>query len=435
MAVETPLISAFMARLAHPEINLAAYGGVVMPLALIVESPIIMLLAASTTLSKDWASYKQIRRYMLGAGAALTTFHVLVAFTPLYDAVVRGVIGVPAEVVAPARLGLMIMLPWSWSIAYRRFNQGVLIRFGHSHVVGLGTGVRLSAEIVVLIAGYFIHTLPGIAVGVGAIAVGVTSEAAYIGLHVQPVLRLQLKAAPPVQPPLTLRGFVAFYVPLMMTSLLSLLIEPTGSAALSRMPRPLESLAVWPVVHGLIFMLQSMGIALNEVVVTYMEQPGAAATLRRFTMTLVLLTTGGLLVLVATPLADLWFRQVAALPPELVELAHAALWLALPLPAMSALQSYFQGAILHSRRTRGITESVIAYMVTVGMLLASGVVWGRMMGLYVGMVAFALGISLQTGWLFVRSRAAMHSIHARDAALASQAPTVYKALGSLPPSW
>ena len=50
MGVELPVISAVIARLAYPEISLAAYGGVIYPLALIIESPIIMLLAASTAL-------------------------------------------------------------------------------------------------------------------------------------------------------------------------------------------------------------------------------------------------------------------------------------------------------------------------------------------------------------------------------------------------
>jgi hypothetical protein len=172
------------------------------------------------------------------------------------------------------------------------------------------------------------------------------------------------------------------------------------------------------VVHGLIFMLQSMGIALNEVVVTFLEEPGAAATLRRFTLALVALTTGILFVLVATPLSTLWFGQVAALSPRLAGLARAGLWLALPMPAMSALQSYFQGAILHSHRTRGITESVVVYMLTVGAILVAGVIWGQVTGLYIGMIAFAAGMSLQTGWLFVRSRAAIRSVHSRDAALA-----------------
>ncbi len=53
MGLEGPAISAVIARLANPEINLAAYGGVVFPLALFIEAPIIMLLAASTALSTD----------------------------------------------------------------------------------------------------------------------------------------------------------------------------------------------------------------------------------------------------------------------------------------------------------------------------------------------------------------------------------------------
>ena len=59
MALELPALSAIVARLAEPKINLAAYGGIVFPLALIIEAPILMLLTASTALSKDWKSYKK----------------------------------------------------------------------------------------------------------------------------------------------------------------------------------------------------------------------------------------------------------------------------------------------------------------------------------------------------------------------------------------
>ena len=61
MGLERPLVSAFMARLQEPEISLAAYASAVFPLSLIIESPIIMLLAASTALSKDWAWYRFLR--------------------------------------------------------------------------------------------------------------------------------------------------------------------------------------------------------------------------------------------------------------------------------------------------------------------------------------------------------------------------------------
>ena len=126
MAVESPALSAVVARLVEPEINLAAVG-VVYSLSLLIEAPIIMLLSASTALSKDWDSYLRLRRFMMRAGALLTALHVLVAFTPLYDVIVVRLIGAPAEIVEPVRVGLIIMIPWTWAIAYRRFNQGVLI--------------------------------------------------------------------------------------------------------------------------------------------------------------------------------------------------------------------------------------------------------------------------------------------------------------------
>lgn len=414
MGAEIPALSAVIARLADATIHLAAYGGVVFPISLIVESPIIMLLAASTALSKDWDSYQKLRRFMMVSGAALTALHLLIALTPLYYWVVGDIIGAPEEILEPARIGLIIMTPWTWSIAYRRFNQGVLIRFGHSRVVGVGTVVRLSADVAVLALGYTLQTVPGIVVATSAVAAGVVLEAAYIGWAVRPVLKRELKYAPAVDEPLTLHYFLGFYIPLAMTSLLTLLANPIGSAALSRMPQALDSLAVWPVVTGLVFMLRSMGVALNEVVVALLEEHGSVPVLRRFTGLLAAFTTSILLLLAATPLARLWFQDVSALEPTLAEMARMGVWVALPLPALTALQSWYQGAILHGRRTRGITESVVIYLVTSAVVLSLGVVWGQMTGLYVGLAAMGLSVLTQTAWLAYRSRPALQAVVERD---------------------
>jgi hypothetical protein len=419
MAAESPTLSAVVARLAQPEINLAALG-IVYSLALIVESPIIMLLSASTTLSKDWDSYLKLRRFMMRAGALLTVLHVLVAFTPLYHVVVVGMIGAPEEIVEPARLGLMLMTPWTWAIAYRRFNQGVLIRFGHSRAVSVGTAVRLSANVLILATGYLIGAISGIVVATSALATGVVSEAIYAGLRARPVVRDQLKQAPPVEQPLTLRTFLEFYVPLATTSLLVLLVQPMGSAALSRMPNALESLAVWQVVTGFIFLLRSMGLAYNEVVITLLDEPSSLYNLRRFTALLATLTTALLLIVAATPLATFWFGRVSALDPRLIALARWGLWVALPLPALNVLYSWYQGALVRSRRTRGVTEAVVIYLLASSALLWAGVSWGQATGLYVGLAAFGLGALMQTAWLGYRSRPAMRAVQARDEAAAPQ---------------
>lgn len=415
MGAELPALSAVVARLANPDVNLAAYSGIVFPLALLVESPIIMLLAASTALSKDWASYLKLRRFMLVTGAALTALHALVAFTPLYYFVVGTLMGAKAEIVEPGRIGLMLLTPWTFSIAYRRFNQGVLIRCGHSQTVGVGTVVRLSADLLVLLVGYTIGSLPGIVVAAGAVACGVMSEALYVGWVVRPVLRNELRAAPALEEPLTLAGFLRFYIPLAMTSLLTLISQPIGSAALNRMPLAVESLAVWLVVSSFVFMFRSLGVAYNEVVVALLDEPRSSPSLRRFTNWLALATSLGLLIIAATPLSDLWFARVIGLRPELAALGRQGLWLAIPMPALAVWQSWYQGAILHGRRTRGITEAVIIYLAVIAVLLWMGVMWGRVTGLYISIAAMTFSMAVQTAWLWWRSRPVIAVVQQRDA--------------------
>ena len=416
MSAELPALVAVIARLPDPEINLAAYGGVVFPLALIIESPVIMLLAASTALSRDAASYATLRRTMMRMGAALTALHLLVALTPLYDVVVRGIIGAPAPIVEPARLGLVLMTPWTWSIAYRRFNQGALIRFGRSRAVGIGTAIRLTTVCSVLLAGYAAGW-PGIVVGTVAVAAGVMAEALYARRAVRPVLRGPLRDRGAGAAAITTRSFAVFYVPLVLTSFLTLVAQPIGSAAMSRLPNPIASLAVWPAIGGLIFILRSPGIAYNEVVVALLDEPDATRKLRRFALMVIAAMTLAALAVAATPLAELWLRRLQALSPELLALALGGMWLIVPLAGLSVLQSWYQGAILHGRRTHGITEAVVIYLAVSGALLFAAVRashapayagWiAGVPGVYIVLVSMAVAMAAQTAWLWWRARPAL----------------------------
>jgi hypothetical protein len=140
--------------------------------------------------------------------------------------------------------------------------------------------------------------------------------------------------------------------------MMALLVQPIGTSAISRMPYALQSLAVWPVVNGLLFVLRSLGIAYNEVVVSLLDRPGSVRALRRFALRLAALTSTALLLIALTPLGGLWFARVTALSAPLAQMASQSLFFALILPALSVYQSWYQGVLLHSRRTAGISESV-----------------------------------------------------------------------------
>jgi len=414
MALELPALSAIVARLPDPKVNLAAYGGIVFPLALIIEAPIIMLLAASTALSKDWKSYTKIRRFMHTTSAALTGLHILVVGTPLYFFVVEKLIGSPEEIIAPARLGLAIMLPWTWSVAYRRFNQGVLIRFGHSLTVGKGTSVRLSANIAVLTIGYLAGTIPGIVVATTAVSAGVLFEAIYIGIKVKPVIKNQLIPLAEIKPELSKKAFLQYYLPLALTSLITLLSQPLVSSALSRMPRALDSLAIWPVLSGLLFIFRSFGIAYNEVVVILIDKSNSYFNLKKYALLLVSLTSGLLFLFTATPLSTIWFQYITALPSSLIPLANMALWLSLLIPGANAFQSWYQGIILYSGKTRGIPEAVALFLTVTIITYLIGIYLVNLPGLYIGVIGFSLGMVSQAAWLKFRSRVALKTIYGKS---------------------
>ena len=404
MAVELPVIAAVIARLAHPEIHLAAFGGVVFPVALVVESPIIMLLVASTALSRDWASYLRLRRFMMWAGAALTVVHLLIALTPLYFVLVETLIRVPTAVIGPARIGLIIMLPWSWAIAYRRFNQGVLIRFGYSRSVGKGTAIRLATDAVVLTVGSLVGSFSAIVVATSAISASVLTEALYVWYRVRPVLRDHLGQEVGSQSSLTLSSFARFYIPLALTPFLTLLGQPVGAAALSRMAQPLESLAVWPMVFGLLFLVRSVGFAYQEVVVAMLDQPEARRRLKQFTVFLMSGSTLSLLLIFATPLAGWWFETVSGLRPSLSQMASYGLFFGLLIPGLGVLHNWYQGLLVHARQTRPITESVAIFLLVCSLILWLGVQHGQLMGLHIGLTAFTIGGVVQAVWLSARSR-------------------------------
>lgn len=412
MGVELPLFTACVARMRDPEVNLAAYGSLVFPIALVIEAPIMMLLAAATALAGDQESWERVRRFMHKASACLTTLHVAVAFTPLFDWLAEGVFGVPAAVVEPARLGLRLMTPWTWAIAYRRTHQGVLIRFERSRPVVIGTVLRLAANATVYLLGFALLgrglEFPGIAVGATAVASGVLSEAVFIGWCTRTLLREGRLPARAEGARLTRAAFLHFYVPLALTPLIALVTQPIGAAAMAHMRDPLLSLAAWPGVHGLLFLVRTGGFAYNEVVLSLLAVPGAKGALRRFGLQLGAVSSAILLLLATTPVATLWFDGVMGLPRAVGDLAVGAATFGVLWPFLQALQSWLQGSLTHMRRTRYVTEAMLVFFLVISAAFYLGVRDTDWHGVQFAVLALSLASFSQTVWLALRYRAALH---------------------------
>jgi len=413
MAAEQPVMGAIIARLPQPEINLAAYGGIVFPIALIIEAPIIMLLSASVALSKDMRSFQKIHKFMMISGFLLTGLHLLIAATPLYYFVTEKIIGAPAEIIEPARWGLIALTPWTWSIGYRRFYQGVLIRYGHSDAVGIGTIIRITSITGIMFVGYFTQGYPGVVLAGFAQGLAVLLEAIYAGYRGRRVVRCEISREP-FSEELAWGTFYRYYIPLAMTSFITMLWSPISSMALSRLPSPLESLAIWPVLNGTIFLFRSFGIAFNEVVVALLDKKGMSIHLRHFATLLILVMTAVLVLISFTPVVLFWFETIFALPSDYAKLAVYAFRMILIIPCFATLQSWYQGAILYGKKTQGIPEANGLSILAAILVFVIGYFVKDTVGLYIGMVAYLMTNLVQTFWLWVRSRPIMAEVNLRD---------------------
>jgi len=106
---------------------------------------------------------------------------------------------------------------------------------------------------------------------------------------------------------------------------------------------------------------------------------------------------------------------VSGLPPALVELARHAFWFGLAWAPLDVVRNYLQGRLVHARRTRGISESVVIFLVVSTSLLVLGVALQQGEGLVLAMVSFVTATTAQIVWLLWRLRGARRALAAAAA--------------------
>ncbi|MEX2143928.1 MAG: hypothetical protein WD740_04980 [Anaerolineales bacterium] len=388
MALESPYINAALARLGEAELMIAAFG-VAFYLSITIESPVISLLATSTALARSRQNYLMLRRFTLHLMIATTLLQFLVAWTPLFDLVVKDLLAAPESLHAPVRLGLQLMLPWSAAIAWRRFRQGILIRYGQSGKVGRGTILRLvsSAGTATFLAVF--TPAPGIAVGALALSLGVAAEALYAQWASAPLVADKFAAGiSSTQPDLGYRQLVNFHWPLATSNLLFLFTQPIIAAALARGPQPILNLAAWPVLSGLLFMTRAPEMALPEVTIAISEEKNSFIAMRRFALILGITSSTILALVSVTPISHFYFRSLLGMPEELSNIARNGAALALLLPLAMAFVMVSRGMLTSQHNTRPQAIAMALELATLILVLTIGIGLG-----FPGVPVAAFGLS------------------------------------------
>jgi len=407
MTSEGLIVSAAINRLPNEVVMLAAMG-IVISLSVTIESPIINLLATSTALSKDRQSFLLIRRFTIHWMVLLTAITILIAWTPVFDLLVVDIMAVPEEVATWVRPGMRIMTLWSAAIAWRRFLQGIIIRFNQTRKVAWGTVVRLiSSGGTVAVLAVWSHQ-PGVVIGSIALMAGVIAEAIYATIAVQSILRKEFQSDQQSRgtEPLTYWELSKFHLPLAATSVLVLLTQPLVTYTLAKSQNPTLSLAAWPMVFQIMLVARAAAFALPEVVIALSDGQPTFRPLRKFTYTLVVINTVLMAVFVLTPVSTFYLERIQDATAEVAALAANGLLLFLPLPALALLISWIRGLLINNRVTTAVNTGMIANLIVTIVILFVGLQM-QWPGIVTAAAALTIAASIETIYIAWRVNGAL----------------------------
>jgi hypothetical protein len=400
MSVEGPFLAAIIARLANPKYNLAAYG-VAFSFALIIEAPVIMIMSAATALVKDYSSFTKMRNFTYFINGVITLLMLIILVPKIFNFITITAIGLPPEVARLTHFACIILIPWPGAIGYRRFYQGILIRSNLTRRVAYGTIIRLISMSSTAILLFSLSSLDGALVGASALSIAVILEAVSSKLMAYKSVKHVLSLINEKKQPISYPYITKFYYPLALTSILGLGVFPMVSFFMGQSKMPIESLAVFPVIHSLVFVFRSFGLSYLEVGIALLGPKNKNyIVLRNFAIKLGITVVGSLAAISLTPLSTIWFNIISGLSKELTQFSILPTQIMTILPGLTVLLSFQRSLLISNNKTAPITIATAIEVLTIITILFMNIKFFDFIGIIAATCAFVLGRLLANLYLF-----------------------------------
>ncbi len=391
MAIEGPFLAAVIARMSESATNLAAYG-IAYAFGLITEAPVIMLLSASTLLARGRRDYLRLRSFSLCLCAAVTLLLILLLTPVVFTPLMKTLLGLSEGVASHVYQALLLLLPWPAAIGMRRFYQGVLIAHHQPGLVAVGTMVRLLVMSMTAFILWRLDRLAGASLGACALSAGVVAEAMATRWLARRAIALSLRdnGEDVVMP--SYAALSRFYLPLAMTPLIGLSIHPVVTFFLGHSYKPLESLAVMPVLYALTFLFRALGLSFPEVAIATLKDGQQNRTVvRKFALYLAIGLGSGLSLIAFTPLNVVWFATLSGLSFDLVQLAIPPLQIMAFFPALTVAIGYQRAILIDAGTTLPVTLATAIEAFGIFTILALLVLYSALPGVTSAALAYLLG--------------------------------------------
>ncbi len=397
MSVEGPYLTALIARLSEPEFNLAAYG-VAFSIALIVESPVIMLLSASIALVENKKTFLKLRNFIYSLNLALVLFMVILIYPPVYNKLAIGILNLPERVAHLTHMAIVLLIPWAPSIGYRRFYQGIMIKNNLTRLVALGTVIRLIAMSATAFLLYKYTNTHGVIIGASALSAGVITEAFATKIMSLKIVRNICNSSEEGKD-ISYKSILDFYFPLVLTSFISLGVQPIVTFFMGQSTNALESLAVLPVLNSLVFIFRAFGLSYQEVGVALIKSKHDYILLKNFAYFMAIGVVSALGIISFTPIGDLWLLNIAGLSHSLTDFARFPLILYTIFPATTVWINFQRSVLVCVRNTKPITYASGIEVAGILLVLLVTVNFLSMIGVVAAIIAYTIGRSFAVGYL------------------------------------
>jgi len=191
------------------------------------------------------------------------------------------------------------------------------------------------------------------------------------------------------------RDIFLLWLPLALSGEMMSIAGPIVQAGISRLPEPTVNLAAFGFVMSIAVLIEGPVMMLITTSVALVRNRESYLLLRRFLIHLSLLVTGAGLLLYFTPLYDLVFLRLMAIPPDIVQVAHPVLRILLLWPLAIAVRRFFQGILIWQGKSMLVTFGTVCRLVALSAIVVVGVSVGSISGALVGGLAMAISVTVE----------------------------------------
>lgn len=385
-----------LSRLPGTELSLAAIG-VIKSIAVFLESPIIMILHASTALSINRASHRSLWRFTLLASLILTSIFLVSCYQPVYEWLFIDIFGVSQAVALAARLPFLLMVPWPALIAIRRFYQGLLVRDRQEKSLAAAGAMRLIFTVALLWMGILLNlngTLVAALSLIGAVAI---EALMVIYFYVRkPGGEFALYHDDQTLLPKNITAVARYYAPLGATSMIVWGARALMLVVIARAPNAVLGIAIWTAAMGFVLPVANATRMVQQIVIS--SKDISFELLLKFALIIGLGSSFFLLLLGFTDSGTFLLNTLLGDNQNISISSLLVIKLCFLLPLLTSLQNTYQGFLILSNGHWLINAATIINTL-VSLLLATLLMILKFSGETSAAIATIIGLALEVAIL------------------------------------